>query len=355
MKRALLTGGSTFAGSHILEQLLAAQISVRAVVASREETERIQKLYPRLQPSHLDFKILIPEEATVPGAYEECLFDQDTPFDTVIHLTPDPIEVDCLSRYIAQETEALLGLLNDVRQVATRVTKVIIITYLTHFSRWLADSSATRSPIVGRRMPERTSQDDLEYVLATIVASYNIICDSLHRWTLENKAKFDLNTIAAPNIYGPSLYPLENLYNNQGGNGRIWDVCNISTGELTTPFPEDFDLYIDDLANATLEAGLSSDVQNKRFVVSADSMLSSAAIAEVLVARFPDLADRVERGRLPSDEGRRIETALVLQDTQDTASILGIRYRSVEETVIDVAEQMLESQRRRDRRRVIQG
>lgn len=95
---------------------------------------------------------------------------------------------------------------------------------------------------------------------------------------------------------------------------------------------------------------------NKRFVVAAGTMPSREVIGEFLVARFPELASRIQsEGSSPS----RIIMGSFPLDTIDTAaagSILGlVKYRSYEDTLTDLASQILDLQRRREWRRIVQS
>lgn len=91
-------------------------------------------------------------------------------------------------------------------------------------------------------------------------------------------------------------------------------------------------------------------------MVSAGPMLSGAAIAQVLVTRFPELAGRVRFDSQPSRRQSSGHSPVGLADTQLTSTILGLRqYRRVEDTLIDIAEQILDLQRRQNWRRIIQS
>src|SRR4051812_23012628 len=117
MKRVLLTGSYNLAGSHILHQLLSYNVSVRAVVGSREEAQILETQYPPTTNPLLDFAVVPPRDLSVPGAYDDALNGCPEPFDTVIHtVTDDPSEeADCLSRFINVETESLLNFLRSIR------------------------------------------------------------------------------------------------------------------------------------------------------------------------------------------------------------------------------------------------
>lgn len=247
VKRVLLTGAHNLIGSHILDQLLACNVSVRAVVRSREEAHSLQQQYFHTNPSLLDFALVLQKDLAIPGAFDEALRGYPQPFDAVIHtVAADPSEeADCLSRFITLETETLINCVRSAKDIAPTVQRVIVTTSLTPFARWLVD------PLVERngRGPDASSQRvvdvDSEYVLATSQASDNIVYDTLWRWIKDAQARFDLVSVTAPSVYGPSIRPLENSSDLEEANRRIWNICCNDANERVTSPPYGIDFFTD--------------------------------------------------------------------------------------------------------------
>jgi len=235
MKRVLLTGSYSLTGSHILHQLLSYNVSVRAVVGSREEAQILERQYPPTTTPLLDFAVVPPKDLSIPGAYDDALNEYPEPFDTVIHtITADPSEeADCLSRFINLETESLINFLRSVQEVGSRVQRVIITTSLTPFARWLVDPQSERDPRRGSIVSTspRVAEIDSEYVLATSQASDNIVYDALWKWMKESHVRFDLVTLTAPSIWGPHIRQLENSADLEGGNRKVWNIIKPGGGE----------------------------------------------------------------------------------------------------------------------------
>jgi hypothetical protein len=386
MKRVLLTGANHLVESHILDQLLAYDLSVRAVVASREEAEALRQSFPRANPSRLEFAIVATKDIGVPGAYDDALKGNTQPFDTVIHaLAADPNdEADCLSRFITLETDTLINFLTSVRDVGTSVERVIIITSLSPFARWLVDPFVLRSPVATVSSPVSFSprgppEVDAEYVLATSQASDNIVYNDIRKWISDALARFDLVAITTPSIYGPSIRPLENSSDLQEANRRIWNICSNDSREHVDSPPYGIDFYADvrvstprnppfvypnqytdstpqDLAFATVQAVFTPQAKNRRFVISAGTMPHGSAIADFLVGRFPELGGRVRSNHSPPRRPPSGDAPVEFVDTRLAASILClVRYRAVEETLTDVAGQLLELHKRKEWKHVIQS
>jgi hypothetical protein len=115
-------------------------------------------------------------------------------------------------------------------------------------------------------------------------------------------------------------------------------------------------LVTQDLAFASVESAFVPRAGNKRFVVSAGTMPSGTVIADRLVHRFPELASRVRPEGSPPRRALSGDVTLESLDTHLTASILGLtHYRRVEDTLTDIAQQILELHRRKEWKRVIQS
>lgn len=68
MTRTLLTGGSGFIASHILDALLKRGHSVVTTVRSQEKAEQIKTSHPGVSKENLDFAI-VPDVAAPDGRY----------------------------------------------------------------------------------------------------------------------------------------------------------------------------------------------------------------------------------------------------------------------------------------------
>lgn len=89
-------------------------------------------------------------------------------------------------------------------------------------------------------------------------------------------------------------------------------------------------------------------------MISAGIMPSGATIAQVLVSRFPELAGRV--GSDGSPPRRMASGSIGVADAQAAGTVLGlVQYRRVEDTLADVAQQIVELQRRKNWRTIIQS
>jgi nucleoside-diphosphate-sugar epimerase len=335
-------------------------MSVRAVVGSREEAQALEKRVASHASTSLEFAVVSPKDVKKPGAYNEALYGDSEPFDIIIHTVTSHMseEADCLSRFINLETESLVNFLRSVTDIATNVRRVIITTFLSPFARWLVHPQPDWNSRGNTLSTQRPAEVDSEYVLTASRASDNIISDHLWRWIKDVNAGFDLVSITAPSIYGPSLRSINNSTDFEEANRRIWNICsNDGTDETTSP-PYGIDYFTDvrDLAFAHVRAALIPEAGNKRFVVAAGTMPSRQVIRDFLVTRFPEIGSQIQPENFPPS---RFMTGSIPPDTIDTAAagtILGlVKYRSYEDTLTELARQILDLQRRREWRRIVQS
>lgn len=91
-------------------------------------------------------------------------------------------------------------------------------------------------------------------------------------------------------------------------------------------------------------------------MITAGVMPNGDTIAQLLVSRFPELAGRVRSDGSPPRRPSSNYPAAVLSDAQIAVSVLGlVQYRRVEDTLTDVAQQIVELQRRQNWRAVVQS
>ena len=125
MTRVLLTGGSGFLASHVLDILLAHKHSVVTTVRSQEKADGIKKAYPNASKGQLDFAI-VPDIEPV-GAFDEAMVS-DPPFEAVIH-TASPFHFDITDvkkDLLDPAINGTTGILKAVKAHAPTVKSIVI-------------------------------------------------------------------------------------------------------------------------------------------------------------------------------------------------------------------------------------
>ena len=124
VQRVLLTGCNGFVGSHILEQLLSRDLSVRGIVRSQAKAQQVLSDFPNFG-TKLDFGIV--PDITAPGAFDSVV-QSSPPFDTVIH-TASPFLYRAISdnrEFLDPAIKGTLEVLKSVNAHAPSVKRVVI-------------------------------------------------------------------------------------------------------------------------------------------------------------------------------------------------------------------------------------
>lgn len=260
-RRILLTGADTLIGGRTLNQLLAYDVSVRAVVGSHDQGQvhLLRQQYPAARYPWLEIAMVPQSRLSTPGAFDDALRDHPEPFDTIIHVaTVHSEEADCLARFVNIRTECILHFLRSINRLNARVHRVVVVTSLSPFARWLVQ------PDPGPYNPyhpasHRGSEVDPEYILATSQASDNIVYAAIKNWMLGARARFEFVYVAAPSVYGPSMR-LGNSSDLQEANRRIWNICSSDSHERVRSPPYGIDYYVDVRVSLTylMEASTSN-------------------------------------------------------------------------------------------------
>ena len=243
-RRILITAADTLIGSRTLNQLLAYDVSVRAIVSSQEQVIFLRQQYPSTRYPWLEIAIVPRSRLLTPGAFDDAFRDHSEPFDTIIHTVVDQSEeADCLARFVNLQTECLLNVLRSINMINVRVHRVVVVTSLSPFARWLVDEPSPYNPY--NSAPSRPSEVDNDYILATSQASDNIVYTNLWGWMREARARFELVYITTPSVYGPQMRHLETSTDLQEANRRVWNICGNVSHDRTRAPPYGIEHYAD--------------------------------------------------------------------------------------------------------------
>lgn len=150
-----------------------------------------------------------------------------------------------------------------------------------------------------------------------------------------NGAKFDLVTINPPMVFGPVAHHLTGLDALNTSNQRFLD-CLQGRWREEVPSAGPVYIWVDvrDVAEAHVKAGLElPEVGGKRLFVTAGAF-SHAELARIARENFPE-----DAGRLPTEQTKGGELPAENErfkfDNSETNKLLGIKYRSFKESVVD--------------------
>ena len=150
---------------------------------------------------------------------------------------------------------------------------------------------------------------------------------------------FTLTTMCPPLVFGPIKHHLESLDSLNTSNQR---VRNFIRGDYKSSIPDtgtSFFLWVDvrDLSLGHVRAMELPEAANKRFFIAAD-YFSNKEIGSIIWKNFPEY-----QNDLPTDDikgGDYPEDGLYKFDNSRTVKILGIKFRSLEVSIVDLVKSL---------------
>lgn len=157
----------------------------------------------------------------------------------------------------------------------------------------------------------------------------------------KEKPNFTLSTANPPMVFGPIVHYLNSLDALNTSNARIRDMLR---GEYKNGLPDTGTyIWIDvrDLALAHVKQIELPEAAGKRFFITA-GYFSNELIAEIIRKNFPEYKDKLPEPN-PNGQGGfpdGTEKSLYKYDNRRTREVLGIEFRSLEESITDLVKSL---------------
>lgn len=334
-KTVLVTGASGFVASYIIRALLEAGYNVRGSLRSNSAIPKIRAAQGDLA-SRLSFAIV--PDMSAPHAFDEAVKG----VSGIIHtaspfiLTPRDVEADLLKPAI-RGTESIL---ESAATAGPQLSRVVITAsfasifdmslgyrpgYVYTEKEW---NPATYSEAAG------SSDGGFSYCASKALAE-----KAGWDWVAEHKPSYAVTTICPPWIFGPALSTITNLDHLNESTETIWNLINGSKSEVP---PVDFAGFanVTDVASAHLLAFESEAAAGERFLVGSHFDYQTAV--DIIRDEFPSLKDRVPAGK----PGSANLADWYTPDGSKAEKILGLKYTSLRDTLIDTVKDLLEAEKR---------
>lgn len=303
-------------------------------VRSEEKAQKIKDAHPDTPSSKLDFRI-VPDIA-VEGAFDEAV---KTPgLEAVIH-TASPFHfnvTDTKKDLLDPAIIGTTGVLKAIKKNAPTVKRVAIT------SSFAAIVDAGKGTGAGHTYSEKdwnpiTESQALENPASGYRASKTFAEKAAWDFVEKEKPNFTLSTINPPLVLGPIVHYLNNL---DALNTSNQSIRNFITGQNKKEIPPaNVYLWVDvrDVALAHVKAIELPEAAGKRFFVTA-GYFSGREVCEIIRKNFPDL----EKELPPKDAkgGDYPEGDLYKYDNSRTKEVLGIKFRGLEESVVDTVKSL---------------
>ncbi|CAD6587979.1 MAG: methylglyoxal reductase (NADPH-dependent) gre2 [Alectoria sarmentosa] len=348
IQNVLLTGANGFLASHILSQLLTSHTfsiqHVRAVVRTSTSADRILHDFP----SNSRLSIAIVPDYAASGAFDSAVVSTDHPFDVLIH-TPSGFGDLASSAHEHPMVKGALELLGAVKRFAPTVQRVV----LTSSNAAVIDYDSkivTTGKVFDEEDWNPVSWE--EAVAAGVSGQYKASKKFMEIAAMDfiskHQPSFGLVVLCPAAVFGPLTHVAGRSINDLNlSNGMFWKIFCCAGKEAKLPKQTVWS-YVDvrDLATAHILATTcsipSAFDQCLRLIISA-RQFTYKVFCDTLRANVPALAERTPQ--LPeshvADDG-----AYGLSNAR-AVEVFGedLVFRPMEETVVELAEQLLEVDR----------
>jgi nucleoside-diphosphate-sugar epimerase len=338
MTRVLLTGGSGFIAAHVLEQLLKRGHSVVTTVRSQDKADKIKSAHSSYGKDKLETVIV--EDIAKEDAFDKVV-KSDPPFEAVIH-TASPFHfnvTDIQKELLDPAVIGTTGILKSIKKSAPEVKRVVITSSF----------AAIINPSKGN-WPEHTySEEDWdplthEEALENPTAGYRASKTFAEKaaWDFVEKEKpgFTIATINPPLVFGPIVHYLNSLSALNTSNERFRNFIQGQLKGAKEIPPSGVHIWVDvrDVAQAHVEAMERSEAGSKRFFVVA-GYYSNRELLAIIRKNFPEYKEQ-----LPAEDATGGDyppaPGIFKIDNSRSKDVLGLKYRSLEEAVVDTVRSL---------------
>ncbi|KAK3315839.1 putative NAD dependent epimerase/dehydratase [Apodospora peruviana] len=333
----LLTGGSGFIASHILDALLRRRYWVTVTVRSEEKGLRLQKNYPEDLRPRISFTVV--EDIVQEGAFDNAVKVQ--PFDYIIH-TACPYHfnfTDPIADFIDPAVKGTVGILKSAKAYAPTVKRVVLLSSSATILNPFNHSKVYDETVHGETSWEQAMNPRLAYRASKIFAE-----KAAFEFISTEKPPFDLVVLNPPLVFGPAPSHLVSLDALNTSNQRIRDLVlgkfRSPDGDSTIPPTGPVYIFCDvrDVAEAhvkALEAG--PEASGQRFFL-VGGYFSNKRLADAVRITHTGLANK-----LP-DENKVVDDMpedVYGWDNEKSRRVLGLEYRDLQTCVNDSVEAIL--------------
>jgi nucleoside-diphosphate-sugar epimerase len=152
------------------------------------------------------------------------------------------------------------------------------------------------------------------------------------------KPSFAVTVFLPALIFGPPLQPIHGSVKKGALNYSTNAIYSFFNGSNATIPATSFPSFVDvrDLAEAHVKALTLPEAANRRLLINGRNM-TYTELVHALAKAVPELA-----GRLPADSGEDAKVTFARFEAEADNKLMGLTFRSVEETMGDTARRILE-------------
>jgi NADPH-dependent methylglyoxal reductase len=339
--KVLVTGTTGYTGAHVLDLLVRHQYPVIAVVRNIDQGIFYKTRYPSALLAFIEVPDISQENAL------DFIFKLNPDIRYVIHLaTPVPqctfSSSCCLHGLEPDRTlfePAIRTSLNIINAVDKYGSNVRTVVFGSCFAAMMNDPPRFNDPrkVYSARDLNRIAREQARtdcyhaYIGAKAFAE-----DAAWKRYSDIFPSFSLTVIVTPLVLGPPIHNWSISSLNQSAKA-VYSL--LSDKSCVKPLPMPFYVDVRDAALAYIKAIQLIPPETNRWFVVANN-ISSQQIIDIVRDKFPTAAKRLPVGVPGSGEDEILQQCAF--DVSDTEDIIGIKYRSLEQTVVAFYEKILE-------------
>ncbi|OJJ50126.1 hypothetical protein ASPZODRAFT_1106889 [Penicilliopsis zonata CBS 506.65] len=340
-KTILVTGASGFMGTHIVEEFLSAGYIVRGTVRSEEAALKVRRTFPD-QESRLDLTI-VPDMAQA-HAFDEAVKD----VHGVVHnASPFHTQVQSNERELLRPSiDGTTNILSAVQAHAPDVKRVVLTS---SFAAMVDMSLGNRpghvysekdwNPITYQQAKKALTPPVLAYTAAKTGAEH-----AAWDFMQASYPHFDLVTILPAMVYGPNRNATANLASLNTSSADLYRIMSPESKPDDPVPPNVLYSWVDvrDVAFAHRRAFEVPEAGGNRFFL-CEGNFTNQQVADILRDKLPELRSRVPVGT-PGSGFEGVDMYKI--DHSRSEKVLGVKYHSLEQTVVDSAKAFLQLEQR---------
>lgn len=318
----LITGATSFVGTHVIEHFLQHGYHVRGQVRNDSSALKVQKAFPNAGASLTTVSV---PDITIPGAFDAAVKD----VSGVVH---------CASPFVMQvennESDlldpAIKGTTRILEAVAAHAPQVKRVVITSSFAAILdpTKSSQTEKTYTEADWNPTTYEDAVKTPDGAVAYCASKALAEKAAWDFVESKKpgFTVSTICPPMVYGPVMHDAD----VRKLNTSIADIYRFMDGSQKEPGPTGFPTFADvrDVAEAHFRA-YERETEGRYFITSGN--FEYRDVCRVLREALPDRKDKIpDPEATPHAESFKV-------DNSKTGKELGMTFKSLHESIRDTA------------------
>ncbi|EAU34910.1 conserved hypothetical protein [Aspergillus terreus NIH2624] len=330
MPKVLLTGGSGFIAAHIVDTLLEHGFDTVVTVRSEEKGQRILEAHPDTPKEKLSYVIV--KDVAADGAFDEAV-KSNPPFDYVLH-TASPFHYnisDPVKDFLDPAIKGTTGILKAIKAYAPTVKRVVITSSFAAIV-----NAKEHAKVYSEKVWNPVTWEEAMDPAQTYRASKTFAEKAAWDFVEKEKPNFDVATINPPLVLGPVVHYLNSLDAINTSNNRIANMIRGNCKDKLPPSGTFLWVDVHEVALAHVRAIEVPEAGGQRFFLTA-GLYSNKEIADIIRDSFPELADKLPSKDEPSD----MPTDVYGYDNTKSIQVLGIKYRSLKESVVETVKSLL--------------